>query len=89
VIVSNSRGPETLSELVAELGPGARVATAAEAAAGDIVVVTIPFGRYREAFGFDVVDAGPLAEGRRFQRDKSAYGPRFTVETLKDALAKG
>ncbi|GAA4567705.1 NADPH-dependent F420 reductase [Planotetraspora kaengkrachanensis] len=183
VVVSNSRGPETLSELVERLGPGARAATAAEAAAaGDIVVVTIPFGRYREvpveplagkividtnnyyherdgrfpdidsgetsdsetlaahlpasqvvkafnsihyaqlgeegvsrgtegrralpiagddaeakkvvaelidSFGFDVVDAGPLAEGRRFQRDKPAYGPRFTAETLKEALAQG
>ncbi|GAA1445707.1 NAD(P)-binding domain-containing protein [Leifsonia poae] len=44
VVVSNSRGPETLGELVAELGPSARAATVEEAArAGDIVVVTIPF----------------------------------------------
>ncbi|GHH80758.1 NADP oxidoreductase [Streptomyces sulfonofaciens] len=44
VVLSNSRGPETLSDLVAELGPRARAATPAEAAeAGDWVVVTIPF----------------------------------------------
>ncbi|SEF90202.1 hypothetical protein SAMN05216223_102418 [Actinacidiphila yanglinensis] len=44
VVLSNSRGPQTLSDLVAELGPRARAATAAEAAAaGDWVVVTIPF----------------------------------------------
>jgi predicted dinucleotide-binding enzyme len=43
VVVSNSRGPETLTELVAELGPRARAATAAEAAAdGDFAVVTVP-----------------------------------------------
>jgi predicted dinucleotide-binding enzyme len=43
VVVSNSRGPETLKELVSELGPRARASTALEAAeAGDIVVVTIP-----------------------------------------------
>jgi predicted dinucleotide-binding enzyme len=43
VVVSNSRGPETLKELVSELGPRARASTAREAAeAGDIVVVTIP-----------------------------------------------
>lgn len=43
VVISNSRGPETLAELVAELGPRARAATVAEAAkAGDLVVVTIP-----------------------------------------------
>lgn len=43
VVLSNSRGPETLADLVAELGPKARAATPLEAAkAGDIVVVTIP-----------------------------------------------
>jgi predicted dinucleotide-binding enzyme len=43
VVLSNSRGPETLAELVADLGPRARAATPAEAAAaGDLVVVTIP-----------------------------------------------
>src|ERR1051326_4808208 len=43
VVLSNSRGPETLADLVDELGPQARAATVLEAAkAGDIVVVTIP-----------------------------------------------
>jgi len=43
VVVSNSRGPETLNDLVRELGPRARAGTVAQAAeAGDIVVVTIP-----------------------------------------------
>ncbi|HET8732734.1 MAG TPA: NADPH-dependent F420 reductase, partial [Anaeromyxobacteraceae bacterium] len=43
VVLSNSRGPETLAKLVKELGPSARAATPVEAArAGDLVVVTIP-----------------------------------------------
>lgn len=43
VVLSNSRGPETLTDLVTELGEHARAATAAEAAvAGDLVVVTVP-----------------------------------------------
>lgn len=43
VVISNSRGPESLTELVAELGPRARAATPAEAAAaGDFAVVTVP-----------------------------------------------
>ena len=47
-MISNSRGPETLAALVAELGPKARAATAVEAArAGDIVVVTVPLKNYR------------------------------------------
>jgi predicted dinucleotide-binding enzyme len=44
VVVSNSRGPETLVDLVGELGEHARAATAEQAAeAADIAVVTIPF----------------------------------------------
>src|SRR5690349_24706679 len=43
VLVSNSRGPDTLKDLVRELGPHARAGTPAQAAeAGDVVVVTIP-----------------------------------------------
>ena len=49
VVIGNSRGPETLADLVAELGPKARAATAAEAgAAGDFAVVTIPLGHYKD-----------------------------------------
>src|SRR5512145_3353320 len=181
VVVSNSRGPETLSSLVRELGPRARAATPAEAAAaGDIVVVTIPLKSYRQVpvaplagkvvidtnnyyperdghipeldnestttsellqahlptskvvkafnhiyaaeltthgqpagtpnrralviagddsaakatvtrlldqFGFDAVDAGPLKEGWRIQRDTPGYGPRRTAEQLRRDLA--
>ena len=43
VVIANSRGPETLADLVAELGPKARAATAQEAAAAaDVAVVTVP-----------------------------------------------
>jgi len=43
VVISNSRGPETLQDLIRDLGPQARAGTPAQAAeAGDIVVVTIP-----------------------------------------------
>lgn len=49
VVISNSRGPETLTELVHELGPQASAATAAEAAAAaDIAVVSIPLKAYTE-----------------------------------------
>ncbi len=181
VVISNSRGPETLSALVAELGPRARAATAVDAAkAGDIVVVTVPLKNYRavpveplagkividtnnyypnvtaifaeldnestttsellqahlptskvvkafnhiyaaalttdgqpagtknrralaiagddrgakatvtrllDQFGFDTVDAGPLREGWRIQRDTPGYGPRRTAEELRRDLA--
>lgn len=56
VVISNSRGPDTLSELVKELGPRARAGTVdAAATAGDIVVVTIPLKNYRQ------VPVAPLA----------------------------
>lgn len=56
VVISNSRGPETLQDLVAELGPKARAATAVEAAeAADVAVVTVPFKAYTE------VPVAPLA----------------------------
>lgn len=49
VVLSNSRGPETLADLVAELGPKARAATPVEAAAAaDIAVVTVPLKNYTE-----------------------------------------
>jgi len=48
VVISNSRAPETLGDLVAELGPKATAATPAEAgAAGDFVVVTVPLKAYQ------------------------------------------
>jgi len=181
VVISNSRGPETLSPLVKELGPKARAATPADAAkAGDIVVVTVPLKNYRavpveplagkividtnnyypqrdghiaeldnestttsellqahlptskvvkgfnhiyaaqlttdgqpagtrnrralviagndeqakavvtrllDQFGFDTVDAGPLKEGWRIQRDTPGYGPRRTAEELRKDIA--
>lgn len=43
VVIANSRRPETLAGLVAELGPQARAATAEDAAAAaDVAVVTVP-----------------------------------------------
>jgi 8-hydroxy-5-deazaflavin:NADPH oxidoreductase len=43
VVLSNSRGPETLADTIAELGPRASAATSEQAAAaGDLVVVTVP-----------------------------------------------
>jgi predicted dinucleotide-binding enzyme len=56
VVMSNSRGPETLRELVAELGPLATAATSGQAAAaGDLVVVAIPVKAIAD------VPAAPLA----------------------------
>jgi predicted dinucleotide-binding enzyme len=182
VVLSNSRGPATLVELAASLGPLATAGTVEHAgAAGEIVVVTIPLKAYAavpadllfgkvvidtnnyypdrdghfaelddgsttssellaehlsgsfvikafntiyfedlatqgqppgsanrralpiagddseakrlvagviDDFGFDLVDAGALSEGWRFQPDTPAYNIRMTAEELRTALAK-
>ncbi len=183
VVISNSRGPETLADLVSEIGDHARAATADEAAeAGEIVVVSVPFlavdqvpvaplagkvvidtnnyywerdghvaeiddeqttpsevlqahlpesqvvklfnaiqagsprsprasppgtpsgarshwpattrpprrpsPRSTDEIGFDIVDAGPLAEGWRFDRDQPAYGAEVDAAGLPDVLAR-
>lgn len=56
VVIANSRGPETLTDLVASVGDKARAATAHDAAeAGDFVVVTVPLKAIAE------VPVAPLA----------------------------
>ena len=49
VALSNSRGPETLSDTVLDIGYGVVAATAEEAATfADVALEAIPFGRYQE-----------------------------------------
>jgi predicted dinucleotide-binding enzyme len=49
VAVANSRGPDTLQELDRALGDHGHAVTAEDAARfGEVVVVAVPFGRYRE-----------------------------------------
>src|SRR6516164_7206095 len=49
VLLSNSRGPDTLEALVAELGPRAQAATRQESATGgDIILVSIPVKAYTD-----------------------------------------
>nr|BFE96111.1 hypothetical protein GCM10020185_66470 [Pseudomonas brassicacearum subsp. brassicacearum] len=43
IVIANSRGPDTLVDLINELGPLARAETAAGAAmAGEVIVVAVP-----------------------------------------------
>lgn len=56
VVLSNSRGPETLAGTIDELGPRASAATSWEAAeAGEIVVVSVPLSAFPD------LPAGALA----------------------------
>ncbi len=79
VALANSRGPETLTEQVAALGPAARAATADEAAAfGEVVVLAVPLAAYdgldpAAYAGKIVVDANnyyPSRDGRIAELDE-------------------
>jgi hypothetical protein len=94
VVISNSRGPDTLTELLKELGPKARAATPVEAAtAGDIVVVTVPLKNYRSVpveplAGKIVVDTNnyyPQRDGHIIELDNEST---TTAELLQAWLAK-
>nr|WP_232788882.1 NAD(P)-binding domain-containing protein [Streptomyces odonnellii] len=68
VVLSNSRGPDTLAETVAQLGLRASAATSEEAAAaGDIVVISVPVK------SFPHLPAAPLAG--KTVIDTCNYGP--------------
>jgi predicted dinucleotide-binding enzyme len=55
--------------------------------AGDDPSAKATVTRLLDEFGFDAVDAGPLTEGWRIQRDTPGYGPRRTAEQLRTDLA--
>ena len=78
VTIANSRGPESLGDLVGELGPNARAGTVADAARdAEIVLVAVPLRAYAdlpaEAFaGKVVIDANnyyPQRDGQIAELD--------------------
>jgi predicted dinucleotide-binding enzyme len=92
VVLSNSRGPQTLQDLVSQLGPKARAATPAEAAAaGDIVVVTVPLRAYRDVpvaplAGKVVIDTNNYYPERDGVFDELEDGSSTTGELLQKHL---
>ncbi|WEO78248.1 NADPH-dependent F420 reductase [Cryobacterium sp. SO2] len=92
VVVSNSRGPATLESLIEELGPRARAALPAEAAAaGDLVIVTIPLHQIHtlplaELAGKLVIDTNnyyPQRDGNIVALDEETT---TTAELLQELL---
>ncbi|WNM26469.1 NAD(P)-binding domain-containing protein [Demequina capsici] len=92
VVIANSRGPATLAATVAELGEGARPATAQEAAeASDLILVAVPLGKVdslpaKELAGKIVMDAGnyyPQRDGRIAELDANQA---TTAELTQRAL---
>ncbi|MET8484647.1 NAD(P)-binding domain-containing protein [Streptomyces tendae] len=78
VVLSNSRGPETITELVEELGPLARAGTVDEAiAAGDIIALPVPLA------SFESLPADKLAG--KIVLDQTNYYPEFWRHAELDA----
>ena len=48
VTISNSKGPQTLTDVVAQLGPGVTAVTTAETAAADIVLLALPWSKVKD-----------------------------------------
>jgi predicted dinucleotide-binding enzyme len=96
VVLSNSRGPETLADTVAELGPRASAATSREAAAaGDIVVVSVPVKAFPDLpaaplAGKTVIDTcnyGPDRDGRIPELDsKPLTSSELLLRYIPDAM---
>jgi ketosteroid isomerase-like protein len=103
IVISNSKGPDRLADLVSELGPQARAATGREAAvAGDFALVAIPLrgtagddpdakqvaADLYEEFGFDAVDVGGLADAWRLDADQPTFAVRQNRDELVANLAR-
>jgi len=81
VVFSNSRGPDTLSDLVDAFGPRASAGTVAEAGAADFVVLAVHWNRVREA-----ARSLPYREGRILidaTNQWKAPPPDFIVDQLE------
>jgi 8-hydroxy-5-deazaflavin:NADPH oxidoreductase len=95
VMLSNSRGPDTLAEVVASIGGNVRAGTVAEAARfGDVVAVAIPPRAIRDLpptpfAGRIVVDANNYYPEFDGQIPELASGETTTSEVLASVLASG
>ena len=89
VVVSNSRGPETLGALVDELGLQARAGTPAEAAeAGDLVVTAIPLNAYRRLSPADLAGKTVIDTMNYYPQRDGGIAELDADETTSSALVQ-
>lgn len=92
VAISNSRGPETLRDLVAKLGDAARAVSVTDAAKfGEVVLISVPFGRYQQLpaavfNGKIVIDSNNYYPGRDGKFDDLDEGQTTSSELLSAHL---
>ncbi len=89
--IANSRGPETLTNLTAELGPHITAVTIEEAAGADMVLVAVPWSKLPAALsglpdwaGRIVIDANNPIEGPHFQ--PAELNGRLSSEIVADLV---
>ena len=89
--ISNSRGPDSLKELVRELGPSIEAGTREEAACADIVFVAVNWTKLRAAMaglpdwkGRIVIDANNPVEAPLFK--PADLGGRVSSEVFADLV---
>jgi predicted dinucleotide-binding enzyme len=77
VMIANSRGPETLQQLVSEIGNSAQVGTIVDAAAfGDVIFISIPFGRYKE-LPAEAFDGKIVIDSNNYYPDRDGHYPQL------------
>ena len=92
VAIANSRGPETLTDLVGEIGNGAKAVTVEEAVKfGEIVFISIPLGKINElpTDGFDgkiVIDSNNYYPDRDGQIEALDSDEKTSSELLAEHL---
>jgi predicted dinucleotide-binding enzyme len=75
VMLANTRGPASLSELVRELGDNVRAAHVHDALRADIVIMAVPFGAIREAAATGAPFAGQIVVDASNAIDFPAFTP--------------
>ena len=92
IAIANSRGPETLADLVNEIGENAKAVTVEEAANfGEIVLVSIPLGKINDlpTSGFEgkiVIDSNNYYPDRDGQIEELDSGEKTSSELLQEHL---
>ena len=82
VVLSNRRGPDSLADVVAELGNGASAATAAGAASLDYVLLAVPWPHIEDALrGLPAWNGRVLIDATN---PFSAYSPKLVLADLGD-----
>ena len=85
VVVANSRGPESLTSVVAALGDGASAGTVADAAAARIVVIAVPWASVPDALA-GLQWNGQIVVDATNDFDPSDLGGRTSSEVVADLV---